>query len=1303
MKFRNVWKSTTALLVLLVSFGLVRAAYASEIQLVAFIQDRPVGDTIGDWVIGGVPVEATIDTSIDGDEVELQPAYCVELKYEAGTGGNVATSIKTKSRSYCEAILTERGLVNSFPEGLEGEWTIAGVSYSADANTVFDGDLGAGVCVEIKFGETTTIATQIKERSDSDCEVTRRGLIDSRPPGDVIGPWIIDGVTVSADATTTFDGEDSEFAVNYCVDATYLNDGDGNPAIELKSRSRSDCEDVLETTGVIRTVPGGFIGNWDINGVTYVADDNTQLKQDKGEFASGVCAEVTYGAATSVATHIETRDSTDCETKFQALIEIRPADEITGTWTIGGVEMAVNADTVFDGDEGDFATGYCVEATYFADGLTNPAIKLKDRSRGDCEDVLTERARIASFPVGLEGTWVIGAETYIADSNTDFRTDRGEYATGVCVEVRYGATSTIATKIETRDTTDCVGPEQKVVDLVVSRPAGTEGPWTVGSVVAEASAETSLDTSDPSLLGVGYCVEMTYADDAGSDVALKIKAKDRQDCEAIIKTSGRIDALPSGLPSTWGIGGMTYIVDENTEQKDDKGPFELGTCVEVTYGAETTIATKVESRDTTDCMGPEIKLVDFVVDRPNGTQLGTWQIGDVSAEVEENTDIAGDDEDLGIGACVELKYREDGMVNIAFRIEDKNRSDCEEIDETRGRIDSFPTDLIGLWVVDGEAYQTNADTEFKQDKGDFASNACVQVRYGVESGVAVKIETRDDDDCLGPEMTTTDLIAVRPTGMLTGTWTIGDTTVEVDDETLIDGDETQLELGYCAEVKYVDDDGTNRALRLKDKDRHNCEEIVSAEGIIDTLPTEISGSWVISNTTVIVDANTKLEEKNGPFAVGTCVEFDYGATSTIATKIKSVNGCGIEPPEPEMYERVYGTIESFPTDLLGDWMINGDVYTVDADTQLKSKKGPLAVGACAKVDYLPSSGLALKIESADSDHCSADGEGGHADKDVKLYGILDSFPTDLIGTWVIDGVSYEAGVGTDFKEDKGPFESGACIEIKYLVSTNVILKAETDSPYHCGAPSDNEGSYAEVIGTVDALPDEWIGTWTVDGLDYSADDTTDFKEKYSGFEVGACVKIKYQTANDLALKIESKNPYECQEAITPTGEGDSELALNADTGAPGSTFVANGANFPPDTSVTVQINGEYGGTAMTDSSGSLTFALTAPAENAASSDARSARARASTTPYIISVAVDGETSDPVIIQVDDTQTVKQTPDNYTGPSMSLIQTPTAAQLVAADTTTSNSSVLLSTLALTLATLTFGFVLRRRRYAVAKSR
>lgn len=52
-----------------------------------------------------------------------------------------------------------------------------------------------------------------------------------------------------------------------------------------------------------------------------------------------------------------------------------------------------------------------------------------------------------------------------------------------------------------------------------------------------------------------------------------------------------------------------------------------------------------------------------------------------------------------------------------------------------------------------------------------------------------------------------------------------------------------------------------------------------------------------------------------------------------------------------------------------------------------------------------------------------------------------------------------------------------------------------------------------------------------------------------------------------------------------------ELAVNASSGAPGSTFTFTGTNYPPNSLATVYVDGEDLGTVTTDGAGAATFLL----------------------------------------------------------------------------------------------------------------
>jgi len=238
-------------------------------------------------------------------------------------------------------------------------------------------------------------------------------------------------------------------------------------------------------------------------------------------------------------------------------------------------------------------------------------------------------------------------------------------------------------------------------------------------------------------------------------------------------------------------------------------------------------------------------------------------------------------------------------------------------------------------------------------------------------------------------------------------------------------------------------------------------------------------------------------------------------------------------PHPAGHLEVYGLVESLPAELVGEWLIDGVTYTADTETQFFEHDGPLAVGACVAVKYLPSSNLALQIKSKEAHHCT----GGSFTNDV--YGTVESFPDDLYGTWVISGLSYLASPSTHLEQEHGSFAVTACVKVKYDTQdgVNYATQIKSQTPSHCdGAqlPSTNNKVYA----TIDNFPPSpYVGTWQIGGLTYEATGTTQFDQDHAPFAIGTCVKAKYNSASgsNTLLKVETKQAYKCQNGNTSYG------------------------------------------------------------------------------------------------------------------------------------------------------------------------
>ena len=143
------------------------------------------------------------------------------------------------------------------------------------------------------------------------------------------------------------------------------------------------------------------------------------------------------------------------------------------------------------------------------------------------------------------------------------------------------------------------------------------------------------------------------------------------------------------------------------------------------------------------------------------------------------------------------------------------------------------------------------------------------------------------------------------------------------------------------------------------------------------------------------------------------------------------------------------------------------------------------------------------------------------DGDIEVYGRIDSFPAALIGTWVVDGVTYEADGSTQFKQEAGSFAVDKCVKVAYFPNTSplTIREVETENDSDCDGGAqpkrpkhvtpETPGRFLHAHTGFNARP--WrrnegaghcraafptsglIGTWVINGVEYLADGSTEFE------------------------------------------------------------------------------------------------------------------------------------------------------------------------------------------------------------------
>lgn len=518
-----------------------------------------------------------------------------------------------------------------------------------------------------------------------------------------------------------------------------------------------------------------------------------------------------------------------------------------------------------------------------------------------------------------------------------------------------------------------------------------------------------------------------------------------------------------------------------------------------------------------------------------------------------------------------------------------------------GRVEAMPVDgLIGEWSVDGFVFVTSGATELRQEKGEFAVGKCVEVEYVTVAAqnVATKVATKSDDDCQGaddptetpdpnetptatPEPTATHdhddddeddgeklraVVQAMPEGSLRGLWTIGGTQFEVNASTRIRQKDGPLQEGACVELRYTGNAEPFLVTRLETERRSKCEHGPGGTipkptstpenereiyGILDSFPVELVGEWVISGTTYIVDEQTEFEQERGIFEVGVCVKAHLAATDgTLMREIETTSNfrCGGSDDEgTNARGHLFGKIQEIPDGFIGAWQIGGTTVIVDAATELKQRKVAFDVDVMVTVHFVvrdDGSFYALEIESKyDSDHDEDDDHNGvYEGAEGHAYGLIEVLPAneDLIGQWVVAGISYTVTSDTHFVKPHSDFSVGTMVRVKYRIDAdgNLIVRQIKTTKGNGGASSHD---HATLFGYVDTMPESgYVGEWMIDGITFYATEKTKFKEEDGLFGLGTYVKMEYYS-------LDGRNVlHEIESQVAP-GTGDNSTVGEIET------------------------------------------------------------------------------------------------------------------------------------------------------------
>jgi uncharacterized protein (TIGR03437 family) len=368
-------------------------------------------------------------------------------------------------------------------------------------------------------------------------------------------------------------------------------------------------------------------------------------------------------------------------------------------------------------------------------------------------------------------------------------------------------------------------------------------------------------------------------------LCLLVAPSARAGCESEIKFNGAIHSLPgtSGFIGDWNVSGRVIHVNSSTEiERENNAPIVTGASVEIEGCLQT----------DSSITAKKIKV------KPAGSG--------------------------GTG------YSFTGPVEV--------------LPNTAGR--------LGDWRVAGVTVHVTASTLLKQENGAVAVGSRVEVEGTRRADLSVdasKIEVK----AAGGGGTTIEFTAtiesLPSTSGRIGQWSVGGRKVNVTASTKISPAGTAVAIGYSVKVKGTQrTDGAVDTTEIEVKSSGGGGSAVEFSGTVEALPGTAGqiGAWTVSGRKVNVAATTKLENENGPPAIGSPVEVKGALLAD-----GSVNATKIEVKNRGALFDFFGKIENLPaaTTLVGDWRVSGRTIHVVAGTKIERKYGPVAIGAYVKV------------------------------------------------------------------------------------------------------------------------------------------------------------------------------------------------------------------------------------------------------------------------------------------------------------------------------------------------------------------
>jgi len=447
---------------------------------------------------------------------------------------------------------------------------------------------------------------------------------------------------------------------------------------------------------------------------------------------------------------------------------------------------------------------------------------------------------------------------------------------------------------------------------VESKADTIPGDWVIDGRTVHVTSRTQFTNASATTIQVGDNVEVHALEESdGTYTALVItKVQGPND----VHFTGVIQEITDGY---WMVDENKVLITDHTVILGDDP--DVGDMADV-VAKETDdglVAKHIVVVDATRA----IQFPGVIKEMNDDTWVITTPAGDMTVLITEDTQILGDDPDVGDRVKVWAHVTADGLVATRIQV-----SDFPAEIHFKGRIQEITDEY---WVVAYVKVTITADTVIEGDDPQVGDVAEVWAQTTVDGPVATRIKVTSPNRFAivrGVVESQSDTL-----------WVIAGQEVGVNEDTKITGD-PQVGDEVIAVVR-VQDDGSLLARSIHKVPQGPPEDRAVFSGFITEIEEGSPTKWIVTSSnsyngetqtwTVWVSDETEIHPEDADIQVGSWVK-GYGELNEDG----SVNALGVQVvPAPRV--SFAGEIQQQPTDgIIGDWVIQGVTVHVTEDTRV---------------------------------------------------------------------------------------------------------------------------------------------------------------------------------------------------------------------------------------------------------------------------------------------------------------------------------------------------------------------------------